>query len=132
MLLAHDLLGPPDAPPIGMVFDGMRGRLAADEVARVDSIRRPDRTVVLGTWKSVLESSTAHLEASIVALTTAVRMPFLSLHGTDPGPDHAAWLHGLIPQAEVEAWADHGHDVHLVDTPRFLTRLAAFEREVGA
>ena len=117
---------------IGMVFDGMRGPLPTDELARVESIRRPDQTVVLGTWKSVLESSTEDLDASIVALTAAVRVPYLSLHGIDPGPGYAAWLHGLIPQAIVEVWADHGHYPHLVDTSRFLSRLGAFEREVGA
>ncbi|MEO5900089.1 MAG: alpha/beta fold hydrolase [Ilumatobacteraceae bacterium] len=117
---------------IGMVFDGMRGPLAADEVARVESIRRPDQTVVLGTWKSVLESSTAELDEAIVALTGAVHVPYLSLHGIDPGPDYAEWLHGQIPQATVEVWPDHGHYPHLVDTPRFVARLAAFERELGA
>jgi pimeloyl-ACP methyl ester carboxylesterase len=115
---------------IGMVFEQMRGPLSAAESARVEAIRRPDQRVVLGTWQAVLERSAAELDATIRSLTGAVHTPFLSLHGIDPGEDYARWLVEQIPQAVVEVWPDHGHYPHLVDTPRFLARLAAFEREV--
>jgi pimeloyl-ACP methyl ester carboxylesterase len=114
---------------IGIVFDQMRGPLPVDEVARVEAIRRPDQTVVLGTWQAVLEGSVEDLEATIRTLTAAVHVPFLSLHGIDPGADYVGWLQAQIPQAVVEVWPDHGHYPHLVDPTRFLTRLAAFERE---
>jgi pimeloyl-ACP methyl ester carboxylesterase len=57
---------------------------------------------------------------------SAVTAPVLSLHGIDPGPDDIAWLTGLVPSVEVEVWADHGHDPHLVDPSRFLARVEAF------
>jgi pimeloyl-ACP methyl ester carboxylesterase len=115
---------------IGMIFDQMRGPLAAGEAARIEAIRRPDQTVVLGTWAAVLDSTVAELDATVRALTAAVHAPFLSLHGIDPGGDYPDWLKAQIPQAVVEVWPDHGHYPHLVDTPRFLRRLGDFEREV--
>ena len=59
-----------------------------------------------------------------------ITVPYLSLHGMDPGPDYAAWLQNLVPTATVEVWPDMGHYLHLVDPGRFLARLAAFEVQV--
>ena len=112
---------------IDMVFAGMIGPLPAAEEARVHGLRRADQKVVLGTWDGVFHSSVAELDATVAALAGEVKVPYLSLHGIDPGPDYAPWLTSLIPTASVEVWPDHGHYPHLVDQPRFLHRVAAFE-----
>jgi pimeloyl-ACP methyl ester carboxylesterase len=115
---------------IDMVFDSMVGPLPADEAARVHSLRHAEQSVVLGTWDSVLHSSAEELDATVAALAGAVTVPYLSLHGIDPGPEYAGWLTRLVPSATVEVWADHGHYPHLVDQARFLQRLAEFEAAV--
>jgi pimeloyl-ACP methyl ester carboxylesterase len=57
-------------------------------------------------------------------------VPYLSLHGIDPGPDYAPWLQHLVPTAAIEVWPEMGHYLHLVDPQRFLTRLSEFEAQV--
>jgi pimeloyl-ACP methyl ester carboxylesterase len=118
------------ATAIDMVFGSMVGPLQADEAARVHGLRRADQTVVLGTWDGVLHTSPEELDATVAALAGAVTVPYLSLHGIDPGPDYAPWLVGLMPSATVEVWPEHGHYPHLVDQPRFFQRLHDFETAV--
>ncbi|MFZ4720603.1 MAG: alpha/beta fold hydrolase [Ilumatobacteraceae bacterium] len=122
---------------ISMVFDAMNGPLPADEVARISALRgHPRQDVVLGTWDAVLHSTPEELDATVVALAGAITVPYLSLHGIDPGPDYAAWLTGLVPSATVEVWTDDGvglgHYPQLVQPDRFLARLAEFEAQVRA
>jgi pimeloyl-ACP methyl ester carboxylesterase len=111
---------------IGLVFESMHGPLPADELARIGSLRRVDQSVVAGVWGTVFDSTEDELDAQVGALAGGVQAPFLSLHGIDPGDDYAAWLTSVVPQAEVEVWADHGHYPHLVDQQRFLRRVDAF------
>ena len=116
---------------IGMVFAGMVGPLSGDQLARVSALRRPDQDVVLGTWQQVLDRLPAELEAMAPVLVAAsAEVPYLSLHGIDPGPEYAGWLRAHLPQVRYEVWPDHGHYPFLVDLPRFLDRVAAFEAEV--
>ena len=61
------------------------------------------------------------------SLAGGVQVPYLSLHGIDPGPNYPAWLGGLIPTAEVEVWPEYGHYPHLVEPQRFVAHVAAFE-----
>ena len=82
---------------------------------------------MLGVWAPLLELSLEELDALVVSLTADVRVPYLALHGTDPGPDYASWLHGIIPTSTVEVWDGDGHYPHLVEPARFLDRLRAFE-----
>lgn len=56
-----------------------------------------------------------------------MRVPYLSIHGVDPGAEYAHWLADLIPGALVEVWPDLGHYPHLVEPARFVSRLAAFD-----
>lgn len=112
---------------IAMVFDGMAGELGGPERARIESLRTPDQTVVLGIWSAVLESPAEDLDAMVTGLARAIAVPYLALHGIDPGPDYAPWLTGLVPTAAVEVWPGVGHYPHLVEPDRFLARLAAFE-----
>ncbi len=115
---------------IEMIFDQLSGPLPDAERQRVARLRRPDRDVVLGTWADVLESSIDDLDVLVGHLTASVRVPYLSLHGIDPGDGYATWLTARIPTATVEVWADHGHYPHLVDPQRFLERVAELEQQV--
>lgn len=112
------------------MFTSMNGPLPADEQARILSHSRVDREVVLGTWASVLESTEVELDAMVEAMVAGITVPYLAIHGDDPGPGYAEWLSSLIPTAVVEVWPDHGHYPHLVDPARFLARLAEFEVQV--
>ena len=114
---------------IDAMFAQLRGPLGDGEAARLEALRRPDQDVVLGTWSAVLDLDADALDATIRTLSAEVHVPFLSLHGIDPGPDYPRWLRGQIPQAVVEVWPEHGHYPHLVDPPRFVDRLSRFERE---
>jgi len=109
-----------------MVFDAMIGPLPSGEVARLEALRDPRQDVVLGTWAAVLDSTEAELDATVESLAGAITVPYLALHGSDPGIEYAAWLRGLVPTATVEVWADHGHYPHLVDPARFVGRLREF------
>lgn len=119
------------AAAMSAVFDQLVGPLPAAERQRVDWLRSLDQDVVLGVWAAVLESPATELEATVDALAGAITVPYLSLHGIDPGPDYADWLASRIVGAEVEVWADHGHYPHLVDPVRFVERLIAFDRSLG-
>ena len=115
---------------IETIFSQMAGALPTDEVDRISALRRPDRDVVLGTWSQLFESSTDELDVAVGRMTAPVRVPYLSLHGVDPGEEYPAWLTARIPTATVEVWADLGHYPHLVDPARFVARLAEFEGQV--
>lgn len=116
---------------IDLTFQLMSGPLSADEQARLAMHRRAERHVVMGTWKTVFESSVEELDAIAAQLAQAVKVPYLALHGMDPGPAYADWLYRLIPTATVEVWNDCGHYPHLVHPDRFIARLAEFEASIG-
>ncbi len=115
-----------------MMFGAMDGPLPAAERSRFMAHAHPEQDVVLGTWATVFESTAAELDETVGQLAGGVTVPYLSLHGIDPGPEYAAWLTGLVPTAIVEVWPEHGHYPHLVDLPRFLARLGEFEHRVRA
>ena len=112
---------------MSMMFTALEGPLAAEEVERLRRQRRADREVVLATWASVFDSTEAELDDTVAALAGAITVPYLAIHGTDPGSDYAEWLRALVPSATVEVWPDMGHYPHLADPARFIARLAAFE-----
>lgn len=109
------------------MFEGMKGPLPAAESARIAALRRPIAEVVLGAWEPLLELPLSELESVVADITDRVDVPYLALHGIDPGPDYPQWLGAAIPGATVEIWADHGHYPHLVDPARFLATVRAFE-----
>jgi pimeloyl-ACP methyl ester carboxylesterase len=115
------------AEVITSLFDSMQGPLPADEVARIGALRQPRQDVVLGVWAPLLELSRADLDELVASLASGVDVPYLSLHGIDPGPDYSDWLQGAIPTATVEIWDGDGHYPHLVEPSRFLDRVRAFE-----
>jgi pimeloyl-ACP methyl ester carboxylesterase len=87
--------------------------------------------VVLGVWDMVFASTPEELDAIAGAIGPAITVPFLAIHGNDPGEDYADWLRAHLPHAVVELWPDHGHYPHLVDADRFLARVAEFEQAVN-
>ena len=112
---------------IDLIFEQMMGPLDAEQAARIHTLRRPNPTVVLGIWGTVFESTPDELDAAIQILTQAVAVPYLSLHGIDPGAEYSAWLRGCIPSSTVEVWPEQGHYPHLVQPSRFLERLFDFD-----
>ena len=111
---------------LAAVLDSMVGALAGAERARIEALRRPKQDVVLGIWTPLLESSAADLDALVASIGSAISVPYLSLHGIDPGPDYAGWLAGTIKGATTEVWSDLGHYPHLVQPARFVARVGAF------
>jgi pimeloyl-ACP methyl ester carboxylesterase len=112
---------------IAAIFEQMAGPLDGAERWRVDHLRRPEQDVVLGVWDVVLRSTAEQLDAVVDEVAGAVTVPFLSLHGIDPGPEYGDWLTARIPSATFEVWPDHGHYPHLVDPRRFVERIIAFD-----
>jgi len=116
---------------IAMIFGMLNGPLPDDERERLAALRgTPNRDVVLATWDAVLHATPEELDATVAALAGAITVPYLSLHGIDPGPGYAEWLTGLVPTAMVEVWDELGHYPQLVEPDRFLARLAEFEAQV--
>jgi pimeloyl-ACP methyl ester carboxylesterase len=114
---------------IAMLFGSMMGALPADEVSRVNSLRRPTQSVVLGVWGTVFDSTPEELDAQVDALVGVIREPYLALHGTDPGVDYANWLLDATPTAVFEVWDDLGHYPHLVWPDTFVDRVVEFDAE---
>ena len=57
-------------------------------------------------------------------------MPYLAIHGADPGEGYSEWLAARVPGAEVEVWGTGGHYPHLADPARFAARLVALDASV--
>ena len=112
---------------ISMIFDSMMGALSETERSRVRNIRRPVQPVVLGVWSALLDSTPEELDQLVRTGFSEIKAPYLAIHGIDPGAGYSEWLHSIVPSALCEVWPDLGHYPHLVETERFITRLAEFE-----
>lgn len=121
----------PDAFPlvIAGLFDSMRGAVPDADWERISAIRTPRQEVVLGIWSPVLDLSVDELNAMVDGVLGSVDVPYLALHGIDPGEGYAAWLQARIAGAEVQVWPGTGHYPHLVDPDRFLELVTRFDRE---
>jgi len=127
------LKGNPDefGRAISAIFDQMSGPLDGAERWRVDNLRKADQDVVLGVWDLMFSSSVEELDAVVDAVAGAITVPYLSLHGIDPGPDYADWLTTRVTTAVVEVWADLGHYPHLIEQQRFIDRVVTFDQVLG-
>ena len=105
----------------------MIGPLPAAEAARIGGLRHARQDVVLGIWGTVFDLSTGELDALVEGLVASVTVPYLSLHGVDPGESYTSWLRRLMPSATVEVWPDQGHYPHLMQPSRFLERVVDFD-----
>jgi pimeloyl-ACP methyl ester carboxylesterase len=115
---------------VDAMFELMMGdRLPADEVARVNGLRRADHEVVLGVWELLLSEPVEQIAATVDAALSGYAgrdVAYLALFGLDPGEGYGDWLAERIPGSTVEYWAGHGHYPHLVDPDRFVERLREF------
>jgi len=59
------------------------------------------REIVLGIWEALLSTPPEQLTAIAEAILPRIAAPLLSLHGSSPPPDYAAWLTGLARGARV-------------------------------
>ncbi len=113
---------------IAAIFEQMAAPLDGAERRRVDRIRTAEPDVVLGVWETMFTATTADLDEMVDTLAAAIEVPYLSVHGIDPGPDYAGWLTGKIPTATVEVWEGQGHYPHLIAQQRFIERVVEFDR----
>lgn len=126
--LAEGLRGPGCTEVVNAIFESLgTDRLGPDALAYLTECHDATRQeVVLGVWDVVLESEPTQLTATAEGLLGALRVPYLAIHGSDPGPGYEAWLTNLLPSATVEVWDGDGHYPHLVDPTRFAARVRAF------
>jgi pimeloyl-ACP methyl ester carboxylesterase len=82
--------------------------------------------VVVGTWQLIFDSSADELRAIVDDLLARVTVPYLALHGGDPGDGYADWLTARVPSASLEVWDGDGHYPHLVEPERFAARIRTF------
>lgn len=127
--LAPLLQGSPEdfATAIGIVFSVLDGPLPESERGRLDELSSPEQDVVLGAWQAVFEATPEELDLLTADVVGGVAVPYLSLHGSDPGDDYPDWLTAVIPTSSVDVWPGAGHYPHLTEPDRFVTRLAAFD-----
>ncbi len=112
---------------IALVFGLLDGPLPEAERARLDALSSPEQDVVLGVWGTVFEHSAEELDALVDELLAGIRVPYLAIHGSDPGVPYVEWLLARVANTRVEVWPDHGHYPHLVDPARFVERIDQFD-----
>jgi pimeloyl-ACP methyl ester carboxylesterase len=112
------------------MFTMLDGPLSPSERARLDAGTSVEQDVVLGVWETVLTSDAAQLDALIARTVATIEVPYLAVHGRDPGDEYRAWLARTFPAAAVEVWDGDGHYPHLVEPERFLARLHEFDHEL--
>ena len=112
---------------VAMVFSVLDGPLPAAERARLNACSSPEQDVVLGVWSAVFENSVEELDALASEMLSGIHVPYLAIHGSDPGVEYVHWLLALVANARVEVWPDTGHYPHLMDPERFAERLDQFD-----
>jgi pimeloyl-ACP methyl ester carboxylesterase len=126
--LADELRGPGFADAVDAIIRSLGIEpLAGPDLEYASRKHRDARQdVVLGVWEQVLDSSPADLDALVESVLPAVQVPYLAIHGSDPGAGYAEWLRSLVPHATVELWDGDGHYLHLVEPDRFAARVREF------
>lgn len=112
---------------LGMVFAGLGvDALPAEWRAWAEAKHAAARQeVVLGTWELIFGSDPAELNAIVEGMLGAVTVPYLAVHGSDPGDGYADWLTSHVPSARLEVWEGDGHYPHLVEPARFAAAIRA-------
>lgn len=127
--LADMLRGPEFAPTFMAVLGGLGAEGLDDATAaRLDELHAGARQdVVLGVWGLLLDADIGELRAATDPVLAAIDVPYLAIHGGDPGPDYEPWLRATIPTATLETGWGGGHYPHLADPERFARRVRAFD-----
>jgi pimeloyl-ACP methyl ester carboxylesterase len=131
--LEHQLRGSGFHAAMRAIFNSLDGPLMPDHLRMRLAANRDEarQDVVLGVWGMVFAQTGDELDAVADAVGPAITVPFLAIHGSDPGEGYGPWLMSRISGAQLEVWDGHGHYPHLVDVERFLVRVAEIEREAG-
>ena len=114
-----------------LMFDAMDGPLPAGEQAALRDHRHADQQVVLGTWARCSTPPPPSSTPPSRRWRCGITVPYLSLHGIDPGPDYGdVAARRSCPPRRWRCGPTSGHYLHLVEPARFLARLAEFEAQV--
>ena len=126
--VADALRGPDWRPALRMIFSSLGIDELDDDDRRYvfDKLDALSHDVLLGVWGLVLDGDPDELTALIESLLPAIDVPYLALHGGDPGDDYREWLTKLIPTATFEVWDGMGHFLQLVAPERLATRIKEF------
>ncbi|PWW60290.1 alpha/beta fold hydrolase [Actinokineospora spheciospongiae] len=109
------------------LFASLYGELDPALVADIERRHTLDRDVFTGFWTPLLDWDADALAAWSRRVTTLPPdVPYLSLHGTDPGADYADWLTDRIPTAVVEQAPTRTHYPHLARPDWFVSRVHRF------
>jgi len=130
LLPLADLLRGPEFAPTFMAVLGGLGADGLDEAtaSRLDELHASARQdVVLGVWGLLLDADIGELRTATDPVLAAIDVPYLAIHGGDPGPDYEPWLRATIPTATLEVGWGGGHYPHLLDPQRFADRVRAFD-----
>jgi pimeloyl-ACP methyl ester carboxylesterase len=128
------LRGPEFHETLLAIFEGLGipEKLDPRYRAYLDTLHADARSaVVLGVWDLVFSSSPDELTAIAESLLGSITVPYLSIHGSDPGPGYVEWLTALVPTATVEIWDGDGHYPHLADPERLAARLRELSEPSG-
>ena len=130
LLPLADLLRGPEFEPTFMAVIAGLGAEGLDPAtsARLDELHSMAREdVVMGVWGLLLDAAPGELAAVTDPVLAAIDVPYLAIHGNDPGPDYEPWLRETVPTATLEVWERGGHYPHLADPGRFTERIGAFD-----
>jgi pimeloyl-ACP methyl ester carboxylesterase len=122
------LRGPGFRDAMKAMFANMAGdRLSPESRAYLDMREAEARQeVVVGVWDLVFKTPVDQLTAMAEEFLPAVTVPYLALHGSDPGEGYAEWLKRSVPTATVELWDGDGHFLQLAEPDRFAERVRRF------
>ena len=139
----------PDIVPFVRLLQSAKGQILGDGFAgvwammekgfRLDLLPSPAQAVVARTssprqdlvvsyWDELLSRTPDELAAQVSGGIEAVAqagVPYLLVLGSEPPPEVAGWLYGMMPRIDIEVWPDTGHFPHLAYPGRFAERLAA-------
>lgn len=109
------------------VFASLYGELDPVLVADIERRRTLDQDGFSGFWTPLLDWDADTLAAWSRRMTSLPPdVPYLSLHGTDPGGDYADWLADRIPAAVAEQAPKRTHYPHLAQPEWFVSRVHEF------
>jgi pimeloyl-ACP methyl ester carboxylesterase len=112
---------------VGIIFEVLDGPLPPAERERLNALSSPEPEVVLGVWSIVFDTSADDLDVLAADLASGIDVPYLAVHGSDPGDEYLDWLPSVIPTAVFEIWPEAGHYPQLTDPDHFVRRLADFD-----
>lgn len=117
-----------DAFPVvvGQMFEGFTAELDDGETARLTELRSPNRTAVLGVWDPVFARDVGELDELVRGMLAGIDVPYLAIHGEDPGEEYRAWLADVVPGARLEVRTGGSHYPHLADPAGVAERILGF------